>query len=123
MTVPITIRCECGAETPASLGASVRCTCGRRYETSTMPTSSAGSARALQARIRFYARLGMVLIAAAAVGGYLIQGLPGLALATPAAAVVWFRVVQPRFKRRIEAELRTVPGWTLQAEPSSDVAP
>jgi len=34
-----------------------------------------------------------------------------------------FRVVLPRFKRRIEAEVSQLPAWQLKSEPQSDAAP
>jgi hypothetical protein len=121
--VPITIRCDCGVETPATMGEHVTCTCGREYDTAALQAGSAGTVRALQGRMRFYTWIGLLVIIATAFAGYLIQGLPGLALATPAAAVVWFRVVLPRFKRRIEAEVSALPAWQLKSEPRSDAAP
>jgi hypothetical protein len=121
--VPITIRCDCGVETPATLGEHVTCACGREYDTAALHASSAGTVRAIQGRMRFYTWIGLLVIIATAFAGYLVQGLPGLALATPAAAVVWFRVVLPRFKRRIEAEVGALPAWQLQSEPQSDAAP
>ena len=33
VSVPITIRCECGVATPAALGDHVTCACGREYDT------------------------------------------------------------------------------------------
>jgi len=123
MSVPITIRCECGVETAATLGEHVTCACGRRYDTAELQRRGAGTVRALQGRMKFYARLGMLAIVAAAIGGFLLASWPGLALAAPAMAVVWFRVVLPRFKRRVEAEVDELPAWQLQAEPRPDIAP
>jgi hypothetical protein len=124
VAVPITIRCECGVETPATLGQRVTCSCGREYATGDIDPARTGDVAALQHRIRFYARVGMLLIVGAAILGYVIQGLAGLALAAPAAAVLWFRFVQPRFKRRLEEQLREAPAWQLSARQApSDTAP
>jgi hypothetical protein len=123
MSVPITIRCECGVETPATMGDHVTCACGREYDTKDVERRGAGTVRALQGRLKFYARLGMLVIVGAAIAGYLVQGLPGAALAAPAAAVLWFRVALPRYKRRVEAQVQELPAWQLQAEPHSDPTP
>lgn len=123
VAVPITIRCECGVETPAKLGDRVTCACGREYATNDIDRQSTGHVAAVQHRVRFYARIGMLLIVGAAIAGYVIQGIAGLALAAPAAAVLWFRFVQPRFKRRLEEQLREAPSWQLSAQQApSDTA-
>jgi len=124
MSVPITIRCECGVATPAALGDHVTCACGREYDTRDVPAGDAAPARLLQSRMRLYTRLGFIFVLAVAILGYYFTGWPGIALGAPVAAVVWWRVVQPRFQRRVLAEVRSLPTWQVQAKQApSDSAP
>jgi hypothetical protein len=81
-----------------------------------MPRERFMAVRAAQLRARLYARIGFVLVAAAAVLGWLVEGLAGVALAGPAAALLWFKFVQPRFKRRQAEDLAALPTWKLEAE-------
>ena len=123
MSLPITIRCECGVESAATLGERVVCPCGREYQPSALPAGEGTAVRVLQTRMRFYMRIGALVVLGSAILGYLIAGWAGVALAAPAAAVVWIRLIQPRFKQRVEEQLRALPAWQLQAEPRSDAAP
>lgn len=123
MSVPITIRCECGTETETTLGQRVICPCGLAYEPTALPLGENAALSVLQTRMRFYMRIGALVVLGAAIGGYVVAGWPGLALGAPAAAVIWFRLVQPRYRDRIEAEMRALPAWQLQAEARPDVAP
>ena len=116
MSIPLTVRCECGETLSVTLGDQVTCACARRYDTSSMPRESFVQVRAAQLRVRLYTRIGVVLVAAAAVLGWWIEGLAGAALAGPAAALLWFRFVQPRFKRRQAQDLAALPTWKLEAE-------
>jgi len=116
MSIPLTVRCECGEVLSVTLGDQVTCACGRRYDTSSMPPESFTRVRAAQLRVRLYTRIGFVLVAGAAVLGWVVEGLAGAALAGPAAALLWFRFVQPRFKRRQAEDLAGLPTWKLEAE-------
>lgn len=116
MSIPLTVRCECGEILSVTLGEQIACACGHRYDTSSMPRESFTRVRAAQLRVRLYTRIGFVLVAAAAVLGWVVEGLAGAALAGPAAALFWFRFVQPRFKRRQAEDLAGLPTWKLEAE-------
>jgi hypothetical protein len=67
-------------------------------------------------RGRLWSRIGVVLVLLAAILGWAIEGLPGAALAGPAAALLWFRFVRPRFMRRQAEDLAALPSWKLEAE-------
>ena len=124
VSVPITIRCECGVATPATLGDRVTCACGREYDTADVPVGDAAPARILQSRMKIYARFGFIVVLAVAILGYIVTGWPGVALGAPAAAIFWWRVVQPRFQRRVQASVRALPTWQVQAKQApSDSAP
>jgi hypothetical protein len=116
MSIPLTVRCECGETLSVILGDQVTCACARRYDTSSVPRESFVQVRAAQLRVRLYTRIGVVLVAAAAVLGWWVEGPAGAALAAPAAALLWFRFVQPRFKRRQAEDLAALPTWKLEAE-------
>ena len=115
MTIPLTIRCECGETSPVELGDRVICRCGRRYDTSHIPRDEYLRVQATQVRLRLWARMGLVLVLAAAVLAWAFYGPIGAAFAAPAVAGLWFRVIQPRLRRQQEAELADLPSWTLEA--------
>lgn len=100
MTVPITITCECGKSISAELGDEVSCDCGRSYDTSTLGGEKLTRLHAMRVRVRIYTYIGIVLIAGVAIGTGIAFGLKGAAIAGPAAALIWFRFVAPRYKRR-----------------------
>jgi hypothetical protein len=116
MSIPLTIRCECGETLSATLGETKSCSCGRRYDTSSIPPDSLLHVRATQARLRLYARIGFILTVASALIGFVVYGLSGAVAGGCLAAIVWWRVVRPRLQRRREAELANVRSWTLEAE-------
>jgi hypothetical protein len=116
MSIPLTIRCECGAVLPAKAGETVACTCGRNYDTSTIPGSSVARVRATQVKLRFYARIGLIVVIVFGVLGFLWLGLPGVALAASLSALVWWKVVAPQLRRRHAEELADLPSWSLEAE-------
>jgi hypothetical protein len=116
MSIPLTIRCECGAVLPAKAGETVTCSCGRRYDTSNIPSSSVARVRATQVRLRFYARIGLILVVAFGVLGFLWLGLPGVAGAASLSALIWWKVVAPQLRRRHSEELADLPSWSLESE-------
>lgn len=116
MSIPLTIRCECGETLSVTLGSQATCSCGRRYDTSSMPRESFARVRASQVKMRLYTRIGFIFVVAFTVVGWLVEGLAGAALAGPAAGLIWFRLVQPRFKRRQAEDLAALPTWKLEAE-------
>jgi len=116
MAIPITINCECGRVNAADLGDRVTCDCGREYDTSRVPRDSAMAAHAAQLQFRLIMWLGIVLIAGAAIGGYLVHGFGGALLAVPAVAAFWFGVVRPRVRRRQERALADMPSWSVEAQ-------
>lgn len=96
-------------------GGEAVCVCGRRYDTSEIPSERLARVRLTQARARLYMRLGLVFVVVATLAGYIIYGLRGAALTLPAAALILFRVVQPRFQARQQAELDEVRPWNVEA--------
>jgi hypothetical protein len=117
MAIPITINCECGRRMHADLGDRVTCQCGRVYDTGTAPQGQRAAVAAAQRQVRLYTWFGMLLIAGAALGGFLVYGIVGSLLAAPAVSALWFRFVQPRAKQRRQAALAELPSWTVEAEP------
>ena len=100
MPLPLKILCECGHTSYVEAGDEAVCVCGRRVT---------------QAKARLYVRLGFVFVVVATLAGYLVYGLRGAALALPAAALLLFRVVQPRFQARQRAALDEVDPWKVEA--------
>jgi hypothetical protein len=99
LSIPITLRCECGEKHSADLGDTVTCTCGRVFETSELPVERFSQVRAHQARGRLYVRLGFVFVAGIAAVCFLTWGIWGLAAGGPLAALVWFRIIRVWFMR------------------------
>jgi hypothetical protein len=116
MAIPITINCECGRANAADLGDRVTCECGREYDTSKVPQGSRSVVHAAQLQFRMIMWLGMVLIAGAAIGGYVVHGIGGALLAVPAVAAFWFGIVRPRVRRRQQKALADMPSWTVEAQ-------
>jgi hypothetical protein len=115
MALPLKILCECGHTSYVEAGNEAVCVCGRRYDTSGIPAERLVSVRITQAKARLYMRLGFVFVVVATLAGYLVYGLRGAALTLPTAALVLFRVVQPRFQARQRAALDEVEPWQVEA--------
>ena len=116
MSIPVTLRCECGNVLYAKVGESVTCTCGRRYDTSSLSGPTVARVRATQARLRLYARLGMAVVVGFGALGWFWLGLPGVALTASLSAIIWWRIVAPVLRRKHSDELADLPSWELKAE-------
>ncbi|HSE82055.1 MAG TPA: hypothetical protein VLA87_10290 [Gaiellaceae bacterium] len=116
MSIPVTLRCECGEAHQATVGETVTCTCGRRYDTSSLSGPAVARVRATQARLRLYAQLGLAVVIAFGILGFLWLGLPGVALTASLSAIIWWRVVAPVLRRKHSDELADLPSWGLKAE-------
>lgn len=100
MAIPITIRCECGETHSADLGDSVDCSCGRHYDTSTLPPERFAHVQAKQARIRLYLTLGLIFVAGVSVLTFALWGLRGIMVGLPLAALVWFLFLGKWYRKR-----------------------
>jgi hypothetical protein len=116
MSIPITLRCECGEVLSAQAGDVVTCTCRRRYDTSTLPGPSIAHVRSTQARLRLYARLGAVVVVLFGLLGFYFAGLPGVAGAASISAIVWWRVVAPALRRKHMDDVTDLPTWNVEAD-------
>jgi hypothetical protein len=90
MAIPITVRCECGETHSVDLGDNVECSCGRRYDTASIPPERFAYARSHQARIRLYMQLGTIFMLTGVVLAAVLWGLKGVAVAIPLAGLLWF---------------------------------
>jgi hypothetical protein len=119
MSVPLTVRCECGHTSEARLGQRITCVCGREYDTSQISSDSYVDVRRMANLQRLYVRLGIVLAIGVGLITFLFFGIKGPALAVPLLALFWWRMVLPRFQRSQAALLRDVPVVQLEhSEPS-----
>lgn len=116
MSIPLTLRCECGEVLSAKAGETVTCACGRRYDTSTIPGPSVARVQATQARLRLYARLGLIVVITFGILGFFAAGLPGVALAASLSALVWWKGVAPWLRRKHAEDFTDLPSWQLEAE-------
>lgn len=115
MAIPITVRCECGQVSPAKLGDTVTCQCGRTYDTSALPAERFSQVRAHQAKARLYVRIGVIFVAGIAALAYVFFGIWGAAFAGPLAALIWFRVVRRWFMRTFVPSPGELPTLELDA--------
>jgi hypothetical protein len=99
MAIPITVRCECGEVSKANLGDTVTCSCGRVYETSSLPSERFNQVRAHQAKGRLYVRIGFVFVVGITVAAAFLWGMWGAAVAAPTAALIWFKIIRRWFMR------------------------
>lgn len=100
MSIPITVRCECGEAHSLDLGDVVECSCGRHYDTSTIAPERFAHVRARQARGRLYIQLGLIFIVGTAVLTGLVWGLKGIAIGVPLACLIWFLFLGKWYRRR-----------------------
>jgi hypothetical protein len=112
-SVPITVRCECGVETPATAGEVVTCACGRRYDTRELQSQQLAVARSLRARATATARLGMGVVGVAGLVAFLVAGYAAALVAVVVALVAWLGGVQPLLRKRAAARIRALPGAGL----------
>jgi hypothetical protein len=116
MAVPLTLRCECGEVLSTQSGEKVTCTCGRSYDTSTLPGPSIAHVKATQARLRLYARLGVITVVFFGLLGFFLAGLPGVAAAASVSAILWWKVVAPALRRKHMGDVTDLPTWDLEAD-------
>lgn len=116
MSIPLTLRCECGEVLSTQSGETVTCACGRRYDTSTLPGPSVAHVKATQARLRLYARLGVIIVVFFGLLGFFLAGLPGVAGAASISAILWWRVVAPALRRKHMDDVNDLPTWTVEAD-------
>ena len=100
MAIPLTVRCECGDTHSVELGETVECSCGRRYDTSTLSPDRFAHIRAKRARIRLYLQLGIVFVIGVSVLTATLWGMRGLALGLPLSGLIWFLFLGKWYRRR-----------------------
>ena len=115
MSIPINVRCECGEVSSASLGDTITCSCGRTYDTSSLPRDRFAQVRAHQAKARLYVRVGFVFVVGIGVISFLLWGMWGAGLGAPLAALVWFRLIRIWFMRTFVPSPGELPILDLEA--------
>jgi hypothetical protein len=118
VAIPLTVRCECGELSSVKLGDTVRCPCGRTYDTSTLPSGQFAQVRAHQAKGRLYVRLGFVFVVGIGVVTGLTWGFWGAAIGVPLAGLIWFRLIRRWFMRTFVPSPGELP--TLELEASNE---
>lgn len=117
MAVPLNVRCPCGTTSPAEVGDVVTCVCGRTIDTSTLDPRQIEAAEAVRRHMQVYARLGIAIVGLATVGGFIVASWWGAGLALPFSCLVWWKGVQPRWRRRAAADLASIPISLVDAQP------
>lgn len=115
MSIPITIRCECGEVNKADFGDVVTCSCGRRYDTSTLPQGDLFAVQRAQTRMKLYVTVGMIFVVGLTLAGFFLWGVKGAAIVGPLTGLLWFRLIGPRFRRHVFRDAGELPAWDLKA--------
>lgn len=100
------------------LGDRVECTCGRNYETSDLPQGQFAKIKIHQGRARLYVRFGIIFVVGPTVLAFLIWGMWGAAIAAPALAVIWFKLIRRWFTRTFVPSPGDLPTLDLEASES-----
>lgn len=114
----ITVRCECGGEERVAYGQSWECpSCGRRYDTSQIPSQEYGEVAALDRRYRLASWAVMAVLGAAvlavALTGQIIPIFAGLAVSL----LSWFLYIKPLVHHRHRKAVgKLTRSWNLEAE-------
>jgi hypothetical protein len=114
---PITVTCECGAETHLAYGERWACErCGRQYDTGRIPAEQYQQIRRTQLRFRMLP-IGLGLfVAAAAILFTLTGAVLSVFFLLPIAMTGWFAVLRPIHRRRYREAIADLPRWDLHAE-------
>ena len=115
MAIPITINCECGEAHRAELGDEVACSCGRRYDTASLPQADVFAVRRAQLRMKLYITLGVIFVVGVTLLAFFLWGIRGAALAGPLTALIWFRLLGPPLRRHVFRGAGELPTWKLEA--------
>jgi hypothetical protein len=115
VSIPITVRCECGETHSAKLGEIVECSCGRRYDTSGISEGNFPQVREHQAKAKLYVRVGAVLLIAAGTVSFLLWGLWAAAVTVPLTAMLWFWYIRRWFMRKFVPSPGELPTLELKA--------
>jgi hypothetical protein len=115
VSIPITVRCECGETHSAKLGDVVECSCGRRYDTSQISEGNFPQVREHQAKARLYVRVGAVVLIVAGTLSFLIWGIWAAAITVPLAAMLWFWYIRRWFMRKFVPSPGELPTLELKA--------
>lgn len=115
MAIPLTVRCECGEVTSTQLGRTVTCSCGRTYDTSTLPPERFARLRIAQMKIRVYTQIGIAFVIGFAALGWILWSWKGFLMGAPFAALVWFRFLGRWYKHKYLAGLGELPTLDLEA--------
>jgi hypothetical protein len=117
VAVPITVRCPCGATSSAEAGDVVTCTCGRTFDTTQLDPQQLRAAELARRHMQLYTRLGLGIVGLATVCGFFIASWWGAGLALPFSCLVWWKGVQPRWRRRAAADVAAIPTSRIEAQP------
>ncbi len=114
----ITLRCDCGAEALVAYGERWTCaSCGRTYDTSSIPAADYDAIQSLRRRYRIFGYAGVSVVAAFVLLLALTAQQFQIFIGLPFILLVWFMYVRPimrsRYHRRVLELQRT---WTLKAE-------
>jgi hypothetical protein len=118
VAIPISVKCECGETHKANLGDVVECSCGRRFDTSTIPESTFPQVREHQVKARLYVRVGAVFVIGAGVIALFVWGIWAAAITISLAGMLWFWYIRRWFMRRYVPSPGELP--TLEVEASKE---
>lgn len=114
--VKVTISCPCGATLRIPHGDRQACECGRRWDTSSIPSADI---EALGATVRRYRRneIAFVMVALGVTIALMLMARSApLVVVFPAFILAWVRWFRPWWRRRRDARLVDLPTWDLRPE-------
>lgn len=113
---PITIRCHCGTVERVPYGEAWTCpACGRRWDTTQIPSEHYEAIMSEMRRYRIQAGLTGIGIGIAVGAIALLSDRPIFPLALVAMAA-WLLLYMPRWRRKVRARARALPSWTLHPD-------
>ena len=114
----ITVNCECGGEERVAYGESWTCpSCGRRYDTSRIPSAEYGEVAALDRRYRIAGWAVMAVLALAVLAVALTQQIVPIFAGLSLVMLSWFIYLKPLVHHRHRnAVAKLTRTWNLDAE-------
>ena len=114
---PIAVTCECGEKRDLAYGEQWQCeSCGKRWDTGTIPAEQYGEIRRISLRYRSIPVLFGALVAVLAIVFSLTGNIFGVFFLMPTALIGWFVFLRPLHRKRYRAAISSLPRWELRAE-------
>jgi hypothetical protein len=114
---PITLTCECGERDYVRYGERWTCDkCGKRWNTTRIPTDQYAQIRATQLRFRRIP-IAVSLLSLICVVAFIVAGKPfGGLILVGFAATAWSMFARPFHKRKYREAIAKLPSWEIEPD-------